>query len=88
MKSTRLIDPHGVFEPRLNDLWNLEESCRVGTNIRICPTSNGTWTVIERHGDTLYQPDHPFDTFAHAHRSTIGKTLKEDPHGHSSTSRE
>lgn len=71
------IDPHETL-PTLTTLWDAEDTCRVGFNIRIAKFKENQWVVIERHGPLLTQADQPHYTFQSALRATQGKTLKED----------
>ena len=76
------IDPQHKG-PTLAELWDAEDTCRIGSNIRIAQHTG--WTVVERHGGGLYQAKPPFHTFKQALKYTQRKTLREDKDGSSLT---
>lgn len=72
-----LIDPQAK-EPKLSDLWDHEGACKVSKSIRICPSPDGGWVVLQKLNNLLLMKDPPFSTFKMALQSTMGRTLKED----------
>ncbi len=62
----------------LNDQWHAEDTCRVGSDVRLAKTEEGAWIVIQRGAGILIQAFHPFPAFRDALDATQGMALKDD----------